>query len=36
MGSACDVASPRDDEEEALEQPLTWSDRESEAKRTTE
>jgi hypothetical protein len=36
MGRACDAASPREDKEEALEQPLTWSDPESEANRGTE
>jgi hypothetical protein len=36
MSSACDAASPREEEEEALEQPLTWSDHESGGDMTAE
>jgi hypothetical protein len=36
MGQACNAASPRDEEEEGLDQPLAWSDQESEANRIAE
>jgi hypothetical protein len=33
MGRACNAASPRDEQEEALDQPLAWGDQDSEADR---